>query len=136
MAVIGDNHKPLVREWYKLKDRLKELQDQERTLRAQVVESVFGELVKGTQKRDLNDDLELVLSVSAKIDIDKDKFKDYKLLLENKGLIGDESVIKLKPEVSATAYKYMDAKDKAQFSDLFIHGFQSPQVEIRAKKGK
>lgn len=135
MSKVGDNILPLVREWYKTQSELKELQAHEKDLRAKVIEAVFGEVKKGTSKADLSNETELVLSCSAKISIDKEKFLQHKNVMERKGLIGDESVIKLKPEVSATAYKYMSQEDKVAFDEVFVHGLNSPQLEVRTKKG-
>lgn len=131
---IGDNLKPLVREWYKAKDVLDIAKEHEMNLRKQVSEAVFGETKKGTQKVDLSDEAELVLSVSAKISVDNDAFLEHKTHLEKKGLVGESSVIKLKPEVSATAYKYMSTEDKASFDSVFKHGFSAPKLEVRTKK--
>lgn len=134
MSKVGDNLKPLVREWYKIKEDLDRLKEHELELRKQVSEAVFGEAQKGTQKAELSDNAELVLSISAKISVDKDAFLEHKTHLEKKGLVGENSVIKLKPEVSATAYKYMSDEDKATFDSVFKHGFNAPKLEVRTKK--
>lgn len=135
MTTVTDNQLPLVREWYAAKDKLKEVQDHERQLRKQVLEAIYGEPQKGTHKCDLPNGMELVLSVGAKISVDKDEFMKHKVHMEKKGLIGEESVIKLKPEVSATAYKYLSAEDKAAFDSVFKHSLTSPQLDVRQKKG-
>lgn len=135
MTQVGDNLKPLIREWYSVKEKLAELKDQEMQLRKQVTEAVFGEPKKGTQKVDLSDVAELVLSQQVQISVDKDEFDKYKAHMEKKGLVGENGVIKLKPEVSATAFKYMSDEDKATFDSVFKHGFKSPTLEVRTKKG-
>lgn len=135
MSDVGDNTKPLVREWYKAKEALDKAKEHEMDLRKQVQEAVFGEPKKGTQKANLSNDAELVLSQSAKISVDKDEFLKHKAHLEKKGLVGENGAIKLKPEVSMTAYKYMSDEDKAAFDSVFKHGFASPTLEVRTKKG-
>lgn len=134
MAELTDNLKGMVREWYRLKEEVKEKTAQERELRKSVLDAVFGEVSKGTKKADLGNNMELVLSVGTKIDIDKDAFIRHKTVLEKKGLIGEESVIKIEPKVSATAYKYLSEEDKVMFSDVFKHGFNSPQLDVKSKK--
>lgn len=134
--MTDDNTTPLIRAWYKVSDEKKRIIEEEKALRSQVIEAVFGEVKVGTQKHDLPNNMELVLSASGKISVDKDEFLKHKAHMEKKGLIGEESVVKLKPEVSMTAYKYLSQEDKVTFDSVFKHGLNSPQLEVRAKKGK
>lgn len=133
----NDNKLKLARELFTVKQQLDVLKVEEMSLRKQTVEAFFGEKPeKGTSREELNENMELVLVQSAKISIDKEAFDKHKAHMESKGLIGDEAVIRMKPDVSATAYKYMSDADKILFADVFKHGFNSPTLTFEAKKTK
>ena len=132
-----DNRKlQLAREWYKVQDDLSELKERESVLRKQVVETFFGsDVVGGTHRKELTSGVSLVVTVPKKIDLDKSIFESHKSELIHKGLIGDDRLIKVKYEVSATALKHLSDVDKAKFGDMFVHSTGSPQVKGEVKKG-
>lgn len=126
----------LARDWYQVQDQLAELKERESAMRKQVVAAFFGdELVGGTHRTELASGVHLIVTVPKKIDIDKSIFDSHKAELQHKGLIGDDRLIRVKYEVSATALKHLSDADKVKFGDIFVHGTGSPQVKIEVKKG-
>ena len=131
-----DNKTQLAREWYQVQDQLAELKERESAMRKQVVAAFFGEeLAGGTHRAELASGVFMVVTVPKKIDLDKSIFDSHKSELQHKGLIGDDRLVRVKYEVSATALKHLSDVDKAKFGDMFIHSTGSPQVKVEVKKG-
>jgi len=132
-----DNKLTLARAWFSTKAQLDKLKAEEAVLRAETIAAYFGETgTKGTQKHPVSEKMQLSMSQTAKISVDKEAFEKHKVHMENKGLIGDEAVIRMKPEVSMTAYKYLSPQDKLTFADVFIHGLNSPVLSLESIKDK
>ena len=135
----------LARDWYQIQDQLAELKERESAMRKQVVSAFFGEelaggthrveLAGGTHRAELASGVHLIVTVPKKIDLDKSIFDSHKSELHHKGLIGDDRLIRVKYEVSATALRHLSNVDKAKFGDMFLHGTGSPQMKIEVKKG-
>lgn len=129
-----DNRLSLARAWYKAKEALDEAKKVEMELRMESISAFFGEEEKGgSVKEKLNEGSSLVLTRSKKVSIDLEAFKEHEAHLKAKGLIGDDSVIRMEPKVSMTALRQMSAEDKVLFSDVFIHGLNSPQLKVEIK---
>lgn len=136
MIKIGDNILPLIREWHGKYKALSELKKEEMKLRKESIKAVYGEETKlGTQEAELPNNLQLSLSVGREIKVDNDAFDKYKARMESKGLIGNDSVIKLKPEVSLRAYDAMSDEDKIEFAEVFVHKQSSPALKVEPRKG-
>ena len=135
---IMDNRIELARAWFVSREKRDKIVEEELVLRKETMEAYFGENndTKGTQKTAISDKMQLVMAQTAKISVDKDNFEKHKSHMESKGLIGDEAVIRMKPEVSMTAYKYLSPQDKLTFADVFIHGLNSPTLKIEPIKEK
>ena len=134
---MNDNNLPLAREWFRVQELLAEVKQQESDLRKQTIAAFFGEnMSKGTRRENLSEKMELVYSQSATIVVDKDAFIKHKAHMESLGLIGDDKVIKLKPEVSVTAYKYLSDAHKVMFDEVFVHKMGSPSLKVEPIKEK
>jgi len=133
--MTDDNKAQLARDWYAVKDKLTELQEQERAMREQLVQSYFGEsLDSGTHKHRLSDKAEIVVTIPKKITLDMSIFNSHKAELSQKGLIGDDRLVKVKYEVSATALKHLSEPDKLKYGDMFVYSTGTAQVKIDVKK--
>ena len=129
-----DNKLPLAREWHKAKEALEEAKAHELTLRKEVMAAFFDNPdVKGTQKADLSDKAQLVLSRSASIKVKKDVYENFAAELKQRGLVGDDKLVKLTPSVSATAFKYLSDADRIRFADMFEHVLSSPSLKVDVK---
>jgi hypothetical protein len=133
---MSDNKLELTREWFAVKNKLDAIKAEESELRKAVVEAHFGEnLTKGTKRSEIKPGVNLILSVSEKVSLDPDAFKQHKAELQARGFIKDEEgLIKTKYEVSASALKHLSDSDKAKFGGLFVHKLESPQVKIEVKE--
>lgn len=131
-----EQQKQLAREWYTVQDQLAELKEREMAMRKQMVMNFFGaDVAAGSHRKELASGVFLIVTVPKKIEIDKPIFESHKAELVHKGLIGDDRLIRVKYEASATALKHLSDVDKAKFGDIFIHSTGSPQVKIEVKKG-
>lgn len=133
---MSDDKLELTRKWFSVKDKLDALKEEESALRKAVVQAHFGEdLTKGTKRAELKPGVNLVLSVSEKVSLDPDMFKQHKAELLARGFIkDDDALIRVKYEVSASALKHLADSDKAKFGGLFVHKLESPQVKIEVKE--
>lgn len=135
MEKVNENQLPVVREWHEKKKILDSVKAEEMKLRKESISIVYGDEVKlGTHKAELPNNLQLSLSVSRTISVDKKEFDKYKAEMESKGFIGDDSVIKLEPKVSMKAYDAMSDQDKVRFADVFVHKTSSPSLKVEARK--
>lgn len=132
MKNIDDKQTNLIRSWYVLQQELAELKNQESELRKLVMAEVFEDerMQHGTHKARLSDEAHVSLTIPKKIDVDIDAFNMHKDSMMQRGLIGDDSLIKLKPSVSASAIKYLNDEDKAAFGDVFKISTGSPQMKV------
>lgn len=125
----------LARAWYHIQEQMKKLKSEESDLRKEVISSYFGDKEdSGTSKESLNENLELVLTRSATLGIDKDEFEKFETQLKADGLIGPDSVIVLKPVASLTAYKYLPENLKVKYRSVFVHGVSAAQLKTQARK--
>lgn len=129
-----DNKLPLARAWHKSKEVLESAKADEMDLRKQVMDAFFDNPEKkGTQKTDLSDKAQLVLSRSASIKVNKDKYTEFAAELVQKGLIGDDKLIKLTPSVSASAFKHLPETDRIRYDEMFVHTLSSPALKVEVK---
>ena len=133
---MSDEKLKLTRKWFAVKDKLDAIKEEEASLRKAVVQAHFGDdLVKGTKRAELKPGVNLVVSVSEKVSLDPDLFKQHKAELVARGFIkDDDSLIRTKYEVSVSALKHLADSDKAKFGGLFVHKLESPQVKIEVKE--
>lgn len=132
---VNETKKPLIREWYAVQEELARLKQKESELRKAVYESLdVDPSVSGTTNYRLSDLHKITVTIPTSISVDPNGFRDNYQMLKQRGLIGDTSVIKMKPDVSVTAYKHMSDADKAQFGHLFKVKAGSPSVKITTLK--
>lgn len=125
----------LNRAWYKAKEDLAAAKAHELDLRKQVIAENFGEITSvGTKKQKLGHTADLVLTVPAKADVNLEKFESMRGYLEAQGLIGDDSLFRLKPSVSLTAYKYLEDSVKIVVDDIITHKLGSPTLDVKVVK--
>lgn len=134
LKTINDNTLPLVRELYAAQESLNQAKQHFDDIRAQVVESLIDKTVPGTHNFKLSDEMKLTVTVPRTMDVEKELFKEQYSALMQRGLIGDSSVIQMKPSVSLTGYKYLTDEDKAQFGHIFKAKVGSPQVKFSTNK--
>ena len=133
---MSDEKLELTRKWFAVKDKLDAIKEEEAALRKAVVQAHFGDdLTKGTKRAELKPGVNLVVSVSEKVSLDPDLFKQHKAELVARGFIKDEdSLIRTTYGVSVSALKHLADSDKAKFGGLFVHKLESPQVKIEVKE--
>lgn len=132
---IKDNQKPILREYYSIQEELRRVKKLEGELRAQVIEVMLEDVTKaGTFSEELGGGIAVKVTVPKRVEVDKELFTKMEGELNQKGLIGAEGVIQMKPSVSVTAMKYMNDEDKVRYADLFITKTGAPTVKFEMTK--
>lgn len=133
---MSDSRTEKTRRWYQLQEQLALLKEEEMALRKEVIAEYFGDDIDaGTHKADIKEGVKLVVTVPKSISLDRTAFDHHKAELMHKGLIGDDRLIRVKYDVSATALKHLSEPDRIKFSDMFVYSTGSPQVKVEVAKG-
>lgn len=134
---INDNQKAVFRDYFKMQEELRRLKKLEAEMRGEVIEIMLNDSKDkpGTYKEDLGNGVEVSVTVPKRVEVNKELFDEMQGELQQRGLIGSEGVIQMKPSVSVTAMKYMNDEDKTRFSDLFVVKTGSPSVKFDMNKG-
>lgn len=130
MKSPNENQLPLVRELFAAKENMDQAKERYDAARKAVQEAMVDDSVPGTTHFRLSDTMKMTVSVGRTIDVDKNAFRDQYAAMRNRGLIGDNSVIQMKPSVSVTAFKYLSDEDKAQFGHVFRMKTSAPQIKF------
>lgn len=125
----------LIQNWLDAKERLAQVQELEKTLRAEVLKLCLGENApeKGTVNYDLGNGYGLKFKLNLSYSIDKAKVEDMLSKLERQGDEGKfiaGRIVNFKPELSLTEYNKLEPKMRKIVDDYVTSKPASPQIEF------
>lgn len=119
---------------YQTQEELRRVKKLEKELRDEVVEMLTTEDDLGSNRSELSDRMDVVVTRGRTLTINIPAFADKEGMMKQRGLIGDNTVIVMKPSVSATAFKHLSEEDKLAFADVFEYKPSAPTVKFETRK--
>lgn len=134
---MDEKTKSAVRAWFILQREVKRMQDEEREIRKEIIESIFGDperIGKGTYTADIDENTKIKFTQTVTWKVNKENYEKKKIMLDARGLIGDKGAIKLEPKVSVSGMKNLSDEEMKLFYDVFEETYASPQLKIESSK--